>query len=91
MKVRWTGKASSDLVILTEFLSPKSRRAAARVVQMLHAAPSRLRDQPRIGEQIENAGPREIRRLLIGDYEMHYEVRSDEIWIARIFHTLEDR
>ncbi len=40
---------------------------------------------------MEHAGPREIRRLLIGDYEMHYEVRPDEIWIARIFHTLEDR
>lgn len=91
MKVRWTSKAFADLARLAEFLRPESRRAAARVVQMLHAAPSRLRDQPRIGEQIEHAGPREIRRLLIGDYEVHYEVRPDEIWIARIFHTLEDR
>ena len=91
MKLRWTGRALSDLLRLEEFLQPKSERAAARVVQMLVAAPHRLVDHPRIGELVEHSGTEEVRCLFVGDYEIRYEVRPDEIWVARIWHTREDR
>lgn len=55
------------------------------------AAPHRLVDYPRSGEQVEGAGSVELRRLLIDAYEIQYEVRTDEIVVARIFHMREER
>ena len=91
MRLRWSPRATADLVRLSEFLRPKSRAAAARAVRSLLAAPRRLVDYPRSGEPVEGAGDVELRRLLIDTYEIQYEVRTDEIVVARIFHTREDR
>ncbi len=42
-----------DLARLHEFLAPVNRRAAAHVLQSLTKTASRLLDQPRIGEKLE--------------------------------------
>lgn len=90
MQVKWSAKAVSDLDRLFDFLAPKNRRAAARVVQSLVAAPARLVDHPRLGERLEEFEPREVRRILIGRYEMRYEIQ-DVIYVLRVWHTREDR
>ena len=76
---------------LYEFLAPVNARAAAQVVQRLTSAASRLLDQPRIGERLEQYDPREVRRLVVAKYEIRYEVRDQSIFIVRIWHTREDR
>lgn len=91
MRVHWTLRSRLDLVRLEEFLRPKSPRAAARAVQMLIAAPAHLLDHPRMGERLDNTGDVELRRLLVDDYEVQYEVLPDEIRIARVFHMREER
>ena len=91
MQLKWTSKANSDLVRLYEFLMPVNQQAAARVVQSLTAAPIRLLEQPRIGEKLEGFGVREVRRLLVGHYEMRYEIREHIVYLLRIWHTREDR
>ena len=91
MKVKWTSKALSDLNRLFEFLAPVNRQAAARIVQSLTAAPKRITDQPRIGERLDEFEPREVRRLLIGHYEMRYEIQESIIYVLRLWHTREDR
>lgn len=91
MRVHWTDEASSDLVRLEEFLRPKSARVAARIVGELIAAPEQLLDFPQIGERVENTGDVELRRLLVDHYEIQYEVRPDEIRVARVFHMREER
>ena len=91
MRVHWTLRARLDLVRFEEFLRPRSVRAADRVVQMLIAAPEQLLNHPRMGERLENTGTLELRRLLVEDYELQYEVRPDEIRIARVFHMREER
>jgi plasmid stabilization system protein ParE len=35
--------------------------------------------------------PREVRRILIGDYEIRYELAERDLIVLRIFHTREDR
>lgn len=80
-----------DLVRLKQFLSNKSQRAAARVVQALIAAPNRLVEYPRAGERIENAGDVELRRLFVDTYEIQYEALPDQIRVARVFHMREER
>jgi plasmid stabilization system protein ParE len=91
MKIRWTGKALSDLVRLYEFLAPVNREAALRTVQSLTAAPMRLAVHPRMGEKLEEFEPREVRRILVGNYEMRYEVSEEAIFIVRLWHTREQR
>jgi len=35
--------------------------------------------------------PREVRRLLVADYEIRYELTDADVFILWIFHTREDR
>jgi plasmid stabilization system protein ParE len=91
MELKWTSKALSDLARLYEFWAPVNRRAAARTVQSLAAAPARLLDHPRIGEKLEEFNPREVRRILVGHYEMRYEIQGNTIYVLRLWHTRENR
>ncbi len=74
MRLKWTSKALSDLARLYEFLAPVSKQAAAGIVQSLAAAPTRLKEYPRIGEKLNEFEPREIRRLLVN--HSRYATRS---------------
>ena len=91
MRLKWTSKALSDLVRLYEFLAPINKPAAARTVQSLTGAPSRLLEQPRIGERLHEFEPREVRRILVGHYEIRYEIQDTTIYVVRLWHTREDR
>jgi len=87
MELKWTSKALSDLVRLYEFLSPVNRQAAATTVQTLTAAPAKLLTQPRIGESLDEFAPREVRRILVGHYEMRYEIQYSTFYVLRLWHT----
>lgn len=91
MELKWTGKALSDLARLYEFLAPLSKPAAARTVQALAAAPANLLRNPRLGEPLEEFEPREVRRILVGHYEMRYEIQESVIYVLRLWHTREAR
>lgn len=91
MELKWTGKALSDLARLYDFLVPVNPAAAARAVQSLAAAPAGLLINPRIGERLEEFDPREVRRILVGKYEIRYEIQEPMIYILRLWHTREDR
>lgn len=91
MELKWTSKALSDLARLYEFLAPVNKAAAARTVQSLVAAPSTLLQNPRIGEKLEEFDPCEVRRILVGQYEMRYEIQTSTIYMLRLWHTREVR
>lgn len=91
MELKWTSKALSDLARLYEFLAPVDKRAAAHTVQMLTAAPTKFLTNPRIGEKLEEFYSREVRRILVGHYEMRYEIQKSIIYVLRIWHTREER
>lgn len=91
MELKWTSKALSDLTRLYEFLALANPPAAARAVKSLTAAPLGLLVNPRIGERLEEFHPREVRRILVGKYEIRYEIQEPMIFILRLWHTREDR
>jgi plasmid stabilization system protein ParE len=91
MELKWTSKALSDLPRLYEFLALDNKHAAARAVRSLAKAPSVLITNPRIGEQLFQFEPREIRRILVGQYEIRYELQGEIIYILRLWHTREER
>jgi plasmid stabilization system protein ParE len=91
MRLKWTSKALDDLARLYEFLAVVNKSAAAHTVQSLTDAPTRLLEHPYIGEKLEEFEPREVRRILVGRYEMRYEIQGSTIYILRLWHTREDR
>ena len=91
MELMWTDKALSDLIRLYEFLDALNSKAASSAVQALTAAPNALLLNLRIGESLEEFLPREVRRILVGHYEIRYEIQESFIYVLRLWHTREDR
>jgi plasmid stabilization system protein ParE len=91
MELKWTSKALSDLARLYEFLASVNQPAAARAVQSVIKAPTALLINPRIGEQLFEFEPREIRKILVGNYELRYEIQESTIYVLRLWHTREHR
>ena len=91
MELKWTGKAVADLARLHEFLVPVNPVAAMRTVQSLTAAPAGLLVNPRMGKRLQEFDPREVRRIIVGQYEMRYEIAASAIYVLRLWHTREDR
>ncbi len=91
MELKWTSKALSDLARLYDFLALVNKAAAVRTVQTLTATPTTLLNNPRIGKRLEEFNPREVRRIIVGQYEMRYELQESTIYMLRLWHTREDR
>lgn len=89
--LKWTSKALSDLARLYDFLAIANKPAAARAVQTLTKAPTILLNTPRIGEQLFQFDPREVRCLLVGNYEIRYEIQKETVYVLRVWHTRENR
>ncbi len=91
MILQWTASALADITRLYDFLAPLNQVAAARTVQTLTAAPNTLLSSPFMGKPLGEFAPRQVRRLIVGQYEMRYEIVEDAIFILRLWHTREDR
>jgi len=91
IELKWTSKGLSDLARLYEFLAPLNKAAAASTVQSLSRAPAQLLANPRIGEQLFEFEPREVRRILVGQYEIRYEIQNETMYVLRLWHTREGR
>ena len=91
MALRWTTSARVDLVRLHEFLEALNPRAAALAVRQLVAGARRIPARPRLGQRLREFSGREVRRILIGDYEIRYELAERDVFVLRIFHTREER
>ena len=91
MKLKWTDQASLDLVRVRDFLLPLNPAVALKTVRVLRAAVLKLVDHPRLGSPMERYSSQDIRRLIVGQYEIRYEVRKDTTFVVRLWHTREDR
>jgi plasmid stabilization system protein ParE len=90
-QVTWSRGAVADLERLHAFLSEVDPHAAARAVRKLVQAPERLTLHPRRGQRLRQFDPREVRRLIVGPYEMRYEIVEERVVVLRIFHAREAR
>jgi len=89
--VRWTSKALGELARLHAFLAGVNKSAAANIVRSLTTAARRLHEHPHLGERLEEFKPREVRRLIVGNYEMRYEIHERGVFILTLWHGNEDR
>lgn len=88
MELKWTSKALSDLERLYEALTPIHQEAASRTVQSLTRAAADLLAHPRLGRSLLEFEQREVRRILVGHYEMRYEIQESTLYNpAPLAHT----
>lgn len=87
MQVAWSDHALQDLERLREFIANVNAEAAAQVLQSLVLAPVNLLTYSRMGPALAKYVPREVRRLIVG----HYELRVNALYILRVWHTRENR
>jgi plasmid stabilization system protein ParE len=88
--IRWSSKALGEVARLHALLELVDPRAAARVVQALTTGVRVLKDNPRLGVVAAGFEQREVRRLLVGSYEVRYELLADAAVILRLWHTRKD-
>lgn len=91
MRLTWTKEALDDLARLYDFLERVNKPAANRMVHVLSRAPDTLLVHPRVGERLFRFEPREVRRLVVGRYEIHYEINRGDIYVLRLWHGRENR
>jgi plasmid stabilization system protein ParE len=83
--------ARRDLQRLYSFLREVNPRAAKSVLKQLDAAANRLPSFPQIAPRFDAYADRDVRALMVGDYELRYEVKQDVLIVIRIWHAREDR
>lgn len=91
MQVEWTKKAVIDTERVCLFLALHDRQAATNLATRLDSAPDKLIAHPRLGERVDSFVVKEVRKLSIGHYVMHYEILGDKILILRIWNAREER
>ena len=91
MEVKWTTSAHRDLIRLHDFLAPVNKSAAKKAVKQLVDEAKLLQSHPLLGVELDAYAPRNVRRLVIGDYEVRYEVTETVLYVLRLWHTREDR
>lgn len=90
MKLVFSRSAVHDLVRLREFIAQHSPEAAKRIAERLRGAIIELANHPQLGRPVPDL-PGEIRELIFGRYVVRYEVRSQKLYILRIWHGKENR
>ena len=91
MEVKWTTSANRDLIRLHDFLAPVNKSAAKKAVKQLVDEAKLLQSHPLLGVELEAYAPRNVRRQVIGEYEVRYEVTETVLYVLRLWHTREDR
>ena len=81
--------ADDDLVRLWQHIAPHDEEAADRYVRRIIDAHNSLGKLPYHGNPSPTFGD-DIRRLVVGDYVIFYDVTPSMIRILRIFHQRED-
>lgn len=90
-KIQWREHAYQDLQRLYDFLALESESSAKRVIGLLLEATRKLQIHPRIGIKINSIKSREVRKLVIRNYELRYEIKENRIIVLRFWHGRENR
>ncbi|VVE85712.1 hypothetical protein PSP31121_05375 [Pandoraea sputorum] len=76
---------------LPAFLAPLNRPGVARTVPALAKAATALLANPRVGAPLCPFALREVRQMLLGAYEVRYEMQDATRYVLRLSQTGEER
>lgn len=91
MEIFWTRKAQDDLERIYQFAMQYSRKHANDILDRLIEGTTSLGNCPEMGVYLTRYQPREVRKMIFDEYEVHYEIRGAAIYIVDLWHRREDR
>ena len=89
--IKWTTNAERDIAKVYDFLARSNPKAAVQTVKLLIEGIEKIDAFPQLGIRLDDFKPREVRRIIIGDYEIRYEFAENTIFVLRLWHSREDR
>jgi len=92
MKILYSPEAVNDLIRLRKFIEVENPSAAQRIALAIKKGINQLKTFPYLGVEVALApNPEMIRDLIIGKYIVRYLIRSNDIYILRVWHHKENR
>ena len=90
MRIRWSGRARTDLQDLRDYIAKDSPYYARRFVAKIIASVEKLRDHPEIGRVVPEAKRDNVRELIFHGYRIVYLLAPEHIFIVTIIHGSRD-
>jgi len=92
MKIFYSPESVNDLICLRKFIEVENPLAAQRVAIAIKKGINQLKTFPYLGVEVPQApNPEMIRDLIIGKYIVRYLIRTNDIYILRVWHHKEHR
>jgi len=91
MVIKWTTSAERDLHRVYEFLAVTNSTAAIQTIKRLIEGVEKIQGFPELGMKLTGFQDRDVRRVIIGNYEIRYELTNKTIYILRLWHFRENR
>ena len=87
MELKWSSKALSDLPSSTTFLHRQTRKLPHAPFNRLYMPLSDCWIIRASARGCKNSSRFEVRRILVGKYEMRYQNRATTTYVLRLWHT----
>lgn len=92
MKVSYAPESIGDLKRLRAFIEIKNPLAAERIATSIKKGIRQLKTFPYLGVEVLQApDPELVRDVVLGNYIVRYLIRSNEIYVLRVWHHKENR
>ena len=86
MKVRWTEKATTDVIGIFDYIAKQSSGYADVVCEKILARPHQLLDHPRSGSIVPEYRCDDIREVLVHSFRIVYRISGTEVRILTVVH-----
>ena len=77
-RLAWSRTADGRLMVLADFLADRSRASASRMVRRIRDALLVLEEHPEAGPLWFDSEDMGIRRFIVDDYVVYYEVEPEQ-------------
>jgi toxin ParE1/3/4 len=91
VEIRWLKEARDDLRDIYDYISLDSERYAKRQIDKLINRTQILKNQIRVGKEVEEINKPEIREVIEGNYRIIYRiVNENQVHILMVHHGARD-
>lgn len=91
VEIRWLKEARDDLRDIYDYISLDSERYAKRQIDKLINRTQILKNQIRVGKEVEEINTPEIRELIEGNYRIIYRILNEnQVHILMVHHGARD-
>ena len=86
MKLRWTEKASTDVLGIYDYIAAQAPGYAEVVCDRIFSRPQQLIDHPHSGAIVPEYGREDIRELFVHSFRIIYRIVGSEARILTVVH-----